>query len=124
MVTVQVITAARPEWIFPFTGLKPAQSGGWCAWSPNVVGTRSLTGDPVGSGPRSAGPGAAGCGVLANEPDAGPARSAVRGVALGGAPGHRQSRPAAGFGSGATTAEGPDRDCRRHPDPDPRPHAR
>ena len=22
---VQVITAARPEWIFPFTGLKPAQ---------------------------------------------------------------------------------------------------
>jgi hypothetical protein len=50
---VQVITAARPEWIFPFTGLHPAQfralvrlvaeRGGYAVAGPAVP--------PVGSSP-------------------------------------------------------------------------
>jgi hypothetical protein len=35
--TVQVISAARPERIHPFTGLSPRNSAAWCAWSRSVA---------------------------------------------------------------------------------------
>jgi len=49
-VSVQVISAARPEWIHPFTGLKPAQFRRLVRLSRRAVGTPSRMGVLVGSG--------------------------------------------------------------------------
>ena len=50
-------------------------------------------------------PGPAGGRVLAHEPDHASARSPVRGLALGSAPGHRYPRAATGIGTGASASE-------------------
>jgi hypothetical protein len=49
-VGVQVISAARPEWIFPFTGLQPAQFRRLVRLVAELAVTRSLTAGRAGSG--------------------------------------------------------------------------
>lgn len=48
---MQVISSACPEWVFPFTGLQPAQFRRLVRLVPSVAGAPSLTVDPAGSRP-------------------------------------------------------------------------
>lgn len=104
--TVQAISATRAEWIHPFTVLKPAQVRRLVRVVAQRGGDQIADGAPgaaVGVG--SAGPGAAGRGVPAHQPDDAPDRAAVRRLALRRTSRHPHPQPVAGIGPDPPTAD-------------------